>query len=223
VSPGLTSALKQLYREIRVAWAVRSAHANLQKLRDRSELKVQLGCGFDLRPGWINIDICVRDTTSIEPTAIYINHDLRRGLPLAPNCCALIYSSHLFEHLDEETGTSLMRDCFRALRPGGVFRIVLPDMAKIFKAYLEKDARFFHLLEDYRLIGEPTGERSMADYVNYAVYQFGEHKCIYDYEKLDRILSSIGFTSVALSTFTEEFDAANDLRRAYSFYAEAKK
>jgi len=223
VNPGLRIALRQLYSELRLAWATRNSSAAFQKFEGQSELKVHLGCGPDVRRGWVNVDASLRDRENETPEAIYVNHDLRRGLPLPENSCALIYSSHLFEHLEEAVGTALMRDCFRALRPNGIFRIVIPDMPRAFQAYLNNDAAFFGLIDDHHLVGERAGGRVILDYINYAVYQFGEHKCVYDFEKLERVLSSIGFACVTKSAFLGELDVATDLRRAYSLYAEAKK
>ena len=223
MNSGLKSAFRQLYLELRVAWATRNSSAAFQKIEGQSELKVHLGCGPDVRRGWINVDASLWGRKNETPEAIYVNHDLRRGLPLPQGSCALIYSSHFFEHLDETTGASLMRDCFRALRPGGILRTVLPDMSRIFQAYLNGDDSFFQLMDDHHLIGDRIGGRVIADYINYAVYQFGEHKSIYDYEKLTRLLSEIGFSSVTKSAFIEELDVPTDLRRAYSSYTEARK
>jgi predicted SAM-dependent methyltransferase len=224
VNPGLKGAFRQLYLELRVAWATRNASAAFQKFEGQSELKVHLGCGPDVRQGWINIDASLSGRHNEPPNAIYVNHDLRRGLPLPEQSCAFIYSSHLFEHLHEAEGVALMRDCFRALQVGGTFRIVLPDMPRLFQAYIKGDTDFFRLLEEHQLIGEcPRSGRAMVDYVNYAVYQFGEHKCLYDFEKLNRTLTKIGFASVTQSNFSAGVDVPSDLRRTYSFYADATK
>jgi len=224
VNRGLKKALGQVRLELRIAWTERHARAAFQKLQERAELKVHLGCGSDLRAGWVNIDLNFSDRKKGRTDALYINHDLRRGLPLAEQSCAFIYSSHLFEHLDEAEGMALMRDCFKALQVGGTFRIVLPDMPRLFQAYLNDDIDFFRLLDVHQLIGGyPGSARSMVDYVNYAVYQFGEHKCLYDFEKLNRTLTEIGFASVMQSNFSAGVDVPSDLRRTYSFYTEATK
>jgi predicted SAM-dependent methyltransferase len=223
VKKGLKSALRQLYLESRLAWASRGSQAAFRKLERRSGLKVHLGCGPDVRPGWLNIDLRARNCASPASQVLFINHDLRQGLPLRNGSCALIYSSHFLEHLDEATGENLLRDCFNALQSGGILRTVLPDMCKIFQAYLSGNRSFFQLLDDHRLVREGLGGRALVDYVNYAVYQYGEHKTMYNFDKLSRVLSTIGFDSVIQSAFSEKIDISLDLRRAYSLYVEARK
>jgi len=74
---------------------------------------------------------------------------------------------------------------------------------KSFQAYLDKDSTFFNSWMTTISLDIHIRSRVIADYINYAVYQFGEHKCIYDYEKLTRLLSEIGFTSVTKISISE--------------------
>jgi len=192
-------------------------------------LRLHLGCGVDLKPGWINVDLDgkpLRRTLRRAPQdAQFVPWDLRRGtIPLPDNCCEIIYSSHFFEHLDYGRGVRLMRECHRLLRPGGIFRAALPNLAAMFRAYLDGDVRYFDALPlaDLRPDVEP-GTESLIDLVNYGVYQYGEHVCLYDEEKLCRILERIGFIRVRASGFRADLDPDNELRRRYSFYVEAVK
>src|SRR5205823_3176710 len=133
-----------------------------------------------------------------------INYDLRRGLPLAPGSCDYIYSSHFFEHLEYKQGLQLMRDCYRALRPGGTFRLALPNFKGLFEAYLRRNESYFDLVSIRELLPEVEPEtETLVDYVNYGVYQAGEHKCIYDEEKLVLMLRKIGFATVAPADYQE--------------------
>lgn len=60
-------------------------------------------------------------------------------------------------------------------------------------------------------------------WVNYAAYQSGEHKWIYDEQKVILLLQKIGFKSVAPSVFQAGVDPDVPLCRRYSFYVEAIK
>src|SRR4051812_41187973 len=108
----LRRALLNLSDELRAAKIARRGRAKLLALAPKNNLKLHLGCGPDLREGWVNVDLFLgrsaRGTTD-RPT--FINYDLRRGLPMAPKTCELIYSSHFFEHLEMDEGTKLMEDC----------------------------------------------------------------------------------------------------------------
>lgn len=94
---------------------------------------VNLGCGARYHPDWVNIDIA-----PLGPGVIA--HDLSRGVPLADACADVVYHSHVLEHLRRDDAAAFMRECARVLRPGGIIRIVVPDLERICRAYLEKMA-----------------------------------------------------------------------------------
>lgn len=48
----------------------------------------------------------------------------------------VVYHSHLLEHLQQEEGEGLTQECFRVLKPGGILRIVVPDLERICTDYL---------------------------------------------------------------------------------------
>lgn len=220
-------AKRNLHLEQRIERYNQEAQGAFRRLQGRQGLKVHLGCGPDVRAGWINLDLNPsRNAKSFEERAdggIYINYDLRQGLPLETNSCSYFYSSHFFEHLEYECGVKLMEDCFRALQPGGVFRIVLPDMKSLFAAYLKNDIEYFKLLDPLLAPEIEPKTATPIDYINYGVYQFGEHKYIYDQEKLIKVLKSIGFSDAVVSSFQPGIDVDTPTRRRYSFYVEARK
>ena len=176
----LQDAVRNLWNEFRITRSARRWSRQLQPFQGKTNLKVHLGCGGELKPGWINIDVARKSTVPpagpITPQdVVVVNYDLRRGaLPLADGSCDIIYSSHFFEYLECKQGFRLMRDSFRALRSGGKFRVSLPNFRGLFRAYLERD---LHHLEgvDIRQVFpdmEP-GTETLVDHVNYGVYQFG--------------------------------------------------
>jgi len=223
-SEAVRRAARDLWAEVQIArasWSSRQAFQDLSRARD---LKIHLGCGTDIRPGWVNIDIALTPPagwdTAAHPGTALLSYDLRQGLPLADQSCAFIYSSHFFEHLEYSQGLRLMQDCYRALRPGGTFRVCMPSYRACFEAYLRNDRDFFGLV-DYGL-AEP-GIRLISDYVTYAIYQYGEHKCVYDEERFQSIFSRLGFRSIAVSDYQADLDIGAELRRKYSYYIQAVK
>jgi hypothetical protein len=66
-----------------------------------------------------------------------------------------------------------------------------------------------------------AGTASLVDYLNYAVYQNGEHACIHDEEKLTLLLRGIGFSQVRRVEFDPAVDVDTPERRRYSLYVEA--
>lgn len=209
-----------LGREVAIAVRAVGSTRRFRRLRGQQELKVHLGCGADVRRGWVNVDLAPEPRED----AIVIAHDLRKGLPLESASCSLIYSSHFFEHLDYKAGVRLMRDCHRVLQHGGALRFAMPNFRGMVEAYLRGDITYLELVDIREALPyvEP-GTETIVDHVNYGVYQHGEHKTIYDEEKLSVILRAIGFSTVTESSFNAEIDPDEPVRRRYSFYLEAVK
>jgi hypothetical protein len=67
------------------------------------------------------------------------------------------------------------------------------------------------------------GTRSLIDHVDYGVYQYGQHRCLWDEPKLVRTLIAIGFSRAYGSAFQSDVDRPSALRRQYSIYVEAVK
>jgi predicted SAM-dependent methyltransferase len=223
---GVRKALSRLRLEIRIQRIVKKSRREFYRWRDRENLKLNLGCGGDLKPGWINVDLALESLPMVnaETAPTFINYDLRRQIPLNENSCELIYSSHFFEHLEYSDSLRLLRQCYHLLKPDGIFRISLPDFKGACTAYLKDDYSYFELVDPDTFLSEVAPETlTLVDYVNFAIYQSGEHKRVYDEEKVIRLLQSIGFTSVSVSSYETEIDPASPLRLNYSFYVQAKK
>lgn len=204
-SPPLRASLRRLLVESRLALASRRGDAALASLRTRTRMRLHLGCGHDLRPGWVNIDLSLSEPAKVAG-AEFINHDLRTGLPLAANTAEIIYSSHFLEHLEPPYFDGLMRDCYRVLEPGGRFRAALPNFAATYRAYLDNNGQYFDALTEDVRAAIPLAERTLIDFVNYAAYQFGEHKLILDEEKIIAVLRHIGYTQADVSFYQPDVD-----------------
>ena len=63
-------------------------------------------------------------------------HDLSRGIPFPDGSVDAVYHCHLFEHLDREVAERFLREVLRVLKPGGVHRIVVPDLELGARQYL---------------------------------------------------------------------------------------
>ncbi|MGI0492178.1 class I SAM-dependent methyltransferase [Alkalinema pantanalense CENA528] len=90
---------------------------------------VNIGCGQTFHPDWVNLDLM--------PSAAEVrSFDIRRGLPFADRTCDVCYSSHVLEHLQPVQASFLITEAFRVLKPGGILRIVVPDLEQIARLYL---------------------------------------------------------------------------------------
>lgn len=92
-------------------------------------LLVNLGCGHAWHAAWRNFDLAPAHP-SIEPV------DLTAPLPLADNSADAVYHAHVLEHLSRVDAARLLRECHRILKPGGILRVVVPDLELHARNYL---------------------------------------------------------------------------------------
>lgn len=53
--------------------------------------------------------------------------DIVRGLPIEEKCAQGIYCSHVLEHIDRKSFEIALQNTLTLLKPGGTFRLVVPD------------------------------------------------------------------------------------------------
>jgi SAM-dependent methyltransferase len=91
--------------------------------------RVNLGCGSRLHPEWLNYDL-----TPVLPGVIKAN--FIAGIPLPDNSTECVYHSHVLEHLPRPVARQFLLECKRVLVPGGILRIVVPDLEQIARDYV---------------------------------------------------------------------------------------
>jgi SAM-dependent methyltransferase len=178
-------------------------------------VKVNLGCGLAVTQGWTNVDASLNALFASWPRAIhkllyrlsgsnryysleqycdflgnnvFIHHDLSHSIPLKDQTADFIYSSHFLEHLFRKDAERLLTDCHRALKPGGIIRISIPDLAYAISLYARGEKK--QLLEAYFFVEDK--ESFLA-----------RHKYMYDFELLKLLLENIGFSQVVRCVYQE--------------------
>lgn len=142
---------------------------------------LHLGCGEHRIDGWINGDFAM---TGAQDLLL----DVRRPLPFADASLHFIHSEDLLEHIDLDEGRSLIAECFRVLKPGGVMRLLTPDAAAIVKrVYLDAEARHLRWCRRELAAGDP------CEALNMHFRMSGEHRFLYDYPFLRKALDDAGF------------------------------
>jgi SAM-dependent methyltransferase len=148
------------------------------------------------------------------PTAVKYC-DVRRGLGFKPGTVAVVYASHMLEHLHRVDALRFLEDVKRSLKPGGVVRVVVPDVAAIVGWYLE------HRGQARRSTEEPKGSSSdlLMDMLLLCPRQrpnghgptawlkrtasLHDHKWMYDAEGLLALFAEAGFRNAESRGFLE--------------------
>lgn len=110
--------------------------------------RLNWGCGEHTEEGWINSDVK-------EAPGVDLVGDIRRGLPLASESVDYAVSIHALPELAYGELVPALEELLRVLKPKGVLRLVLPDLDKAVRAYLDGDEHHFHQVRDDA--GSPGG------------------------------------------------------------------
>lgn len=158
-----------------------------------SGVKLNLGSYTTMfHHGWINVDRHDLGAWARHHAYRYVQHDLSRGLWLDDNTADLIYSSHTLEHFDFAQGAELLRDWHRALKSGGVCRVIVPDAA-----HLTMMAQLGALGAFDEVSPTAAAHTSQAGKL-WELLCGGDHRAAYDAEGLTAAFRAAGFASVTV-------------------------
>jgi SAM-dependent methyltransferase len=97
-------------------------------LKNKKSLKLNLGCGSNIKKTWLNIDLLINNNV--------ISLDLRRRFPFAKDSCSYVYTEHFLEHLAHpEQSMFFLRECYRIMQKGGKINICVPDTEPFMTSY----------------------------------------------------------------------------------------
>ena len=169
--------------------------------------KLNFGCGDKIADGWINIDFHSGDSRVKRV-------NLLKGFPYPDNYFDVVYSSHVLEHFTPEQALFLLREAHRVLKPAGILRIVVPDLAGTCKEYLrilalpDDDNEKYQLYEwiiiellDQLVRSRPTGE--MGKYFNKLNNSENENLINYVYSRTE----NTPITTLSKTSFLEKLQS----------------
>jgi predicted SAM-dependent methyltransferase len=161
---------------------------------------LHIGCGANHLPGWLN--------TELSPRRDEIYLDATRPFPFPAGAFEFVYSEHMIEHVPYAGALHMMRECRRVLRPGGVVRIVTPNLAfltTLLAAPLppELDAYVEYSRVQYRIGGT---EVNGVHVFNHFMRAWG-HQFIYDAASLRALFERAGLASVVETPLDESAHA----------------
>ncbi len=203
--PGST----EFYEESLRKWKARGTPGKVQALLSSGRpIDLDIGAGDTVRPSWVTLDIT-------DGCDLY--WDLRRGIPFPDGSVRRVYSSHLFEHMDYNSGQALLAEVRRVLIPGGEVSVCVPNARLYIDAYLGVT----ELSPDHDFWEPALNGREGISLINYVAYMGGEHQCLFDRDSLLQRLNDAGFVDVKERSFDAEIDLPE--REFESIYAKAHK
>jgi predicted SAM-dependent methyltransferase len=191
-----------------IGWIRRRRRVSPKPYSRDGQVKINLGCGLAVTQGWINVDASLNALFAAWPktthkllyrlsganryysleqycnlleTHVFIHHELSHSVPLKDGTADHIYSSHFLEHLFKQDAERLLKDCHRVLKPGGILRVCVPDLAYAVSLYARGKKE--KMLGDYFFVEDK--ESFLA-----------RHKYMYDFELLKILLEKLNFSQI---------------------------
>jgi SAM-dependent methyltransferase len=175
--------------------------------------RLNWGCGAHVASGWINSDI--KDDAGIDLVA-----DIRQGLPLEDDSIDYAVSVHALPELPYPELAPTLAELRRALKPGGVLRLVLPDLDRAIDAYRSREAAYFTVpADEVRSLG--------GRFIVHALW-LGYTRTLFTLDFTEELLVSAGFERVLACAYRRTGGPFGrivelDNRPEESLYVEARK
>lgn len=174
---------------------------------------VQYGCGQTAPVGWLNFDASPRlwleralVTGSILRGLSKSNFpgnirsgDIVRGLPLPDASVTGLYASHVLEHIERGKVELALTNSLKLLRPGGIFRLIVPDLESLAQRFLTDIASEAPFAADRFMqdcyLGEEVRPSGIGGWAR-ALLGNSQHRWMYDRAQFTRMLADAGFVGI---------------------------
>jgi SAM-dependent methyltransferase len=193
-------------------------------LNASNPIYVQYGCGLSCPDGWINFDASptlrlqrlpsigrlFRSDATVFPAGVRYG-DIVKGLPVANASVQGIYASHVLEHLSYADFWTALDNTFRLLRPGGIFRLVVPDLEARAQKYI-REVELGHAEANAWLmrttgLGQEHRPRTLKALLG-GMFGGSRHLWMWDQQSLAAALEKTGFDSIRRCRFGDCDDEA---------------
>jgi SAM-dependent methyltransferase len=154
--------------------------------RARRPFRLEIG-GLEKRAGWV-----VTNVNAITP--LYL--DATQTWPIEDGALSRVYADNVIEHVPLAAGRAMLAEAYRCLQPGGVIRLVTPDIGKHVELYLTGAPEVREEVGSYyRRLGLTV--EHPVDLVRIPIASFGHHAgYVYDFAALREELAAAGFHDV---------------------------
>jgi SAM-dependent methyltransferase len=174
----------------RFFWWLKRPGAIRSYLATHEVRKLQIGAGFNSLPGWLNTDLAPKSAS-----VIYL--DAAKPFPFADGTFDYIFSEHVIEHIPYPQGLSMLKECFRVIKPGGRIRIATPNLEQIAGLSTPNKTDIQQKYIDTTL-GKYQPEIDLRDesfVINYFFWGF-DHLFVYNPATLADALRRVGFVDI---------------------------
>ena len=144
--------------------------------------------------------------------------DIVRGLPVANGSVDGVFASHVLEHLARSDFETALENTYRMLKPGGLFRLIVPDLEARARLYVsrldtgQKDANDWFMLSTY--LGLSNRPRSLAAKAG-RLLGGRLHLWMWDFPSMEAQLRRAGFVNIRRCSLGRQSWLCSSLRKAW--------
>lgn len=133
---------------------LRPYHAICREETLRQKPFYNVGAGTFRHPYWTNVDNPSDWYQGQQQGQAMIAYDLMalEPLPVADSQAQIFYTSHTMEHISNAAAEHFYREAYRALEPGGLLRVTVPDAELFYRAYLDDDRFLDNMMHVYTTV-----------------------------------------------------------------------
>lgn len=180
-----------------------------------AEIKLNVGSGPRWnKEGWHRLDYKIAGQTGTSPLVL----GTAEKMELADSSVDIIFSSHMVEHIPQCRLPLVFAEFWRVLKPGGLVRLLTPDLKKLASAYVNDDDRFWEeaLAEDENIrtdlgrggsflnfVISPGQDTALFDRTLNTFITGIAHQACYDFQMLRILLENAGFDEIEQKGFCE--------------------
>ena len=180
----------------------------------RSNVRVHYGCGDHVGPSWLNFDVSPMLRIERLPGGKLLKRlagggrpfprevrsgNIIKGLLVDEGTASAAYASHVLEHLTLEDARVAIANTYRMLAPGGVFRLIVPDLewrAELYLTNLRKgDANAASEFLRQCILGQENRYRGLRQRIR-KTFSGSTHLWMWDFTAMKAELERVGFTQV---------------------------
>jgi SAM-dependent methyltransferase len=183
-----------------------SGATKLKKNKSKIMKNYHIGCGFKIGKSWLNYDsslLAIIDQIPLLNLILNFNDkkfpkNIKYGNIVKKNLCEdneadNIFCSHVLEHVSLVDGKKMLKNIYKMLKPGGVFRIVVPSLeSRIIRYNKDKDADLF--MESLGCVNKNEN----YNFLRKLRFYFGgsRHRWMFDNKSLHYELKISGFKNI---------------------------
>jgi predicted SAM-dependent methyltransferase len=149
----------------------------------QGKFKINLGSGHWKLDGWVNVDIDLESQPDV-------GANLSAGLPFLSGVASMMHTEDFIDQLELDKAAEFLRECHRILAPGGVLRVLTPDMRKLVDMYLNDPKQLKSMWNEF--VGVPLALDTAGEIFNVGM-RFAGHTFLYDEETFKTLAASCGF------------------------------